>query len=82
MDLKFIQPGKPIQNAFIESFNDKFRGECLNLNWFESIYHAKEVIENLRIKYNTERPNSALKNKTLQMFAKQYQERIREVSQP
>lgn len=82
VELKFIQPGKPIQNAFIESFNDKFRSECLNLNWFESIYHAKEVIESWRIEYNTERPNSALKNKTPEMFAKQYEERLREVSQP
>jgi putative transposase len=82
VELKFIQPGKPIQNAFIESFNDKFRSECLNLNWFESIFHAKEVIECWRIEYNTERPNSALKNKTPEMFAKQYEERLREVSQP
>lgn len=82
VDLKFIQPGKPIQNAFIESFNDKFRSECLNLNWFESIYHAKEVIESWRIEYITERPNSALKNKTPELFAKQYEEILREVSQP
>ncbi len=81
VELKFIQPGKPIQNAFIESFNDKFRSECLNLNWFESIQHAKEVIENWRIEYNTERPNSALKNKTPEMFAKQYEQRLREVAQ-
>lgn len=45
VELKFIQPEKPIQNAFIKSFNDKFRNERLNLNWFESIYHAKEVID-------------------------------------
>ncbi len=82
VELKFIQPGKPIQNAFIESFNDKFRSECLNLNWFESILHAKEIIESWRIEYNTERPNSALKNKTPEMFAKQYEERLREISQP
>ena len=82
VELKFIQPGKPIQNAFIESFNDKFRSECLNLNWFESILHAKEIIESWRIEYNTERPNSALKNKTPEMFAKQYEERLRETSQP
>lgn len=82
VELKFIRPGKSIQNAFIESFNDKFRSECLNLNWFESICHAKEVIESWRIEYNTERPNSALKNRTPEMFAKQYEERLREVSQP
>ncbi len=82
VELKFIQPGKPIQNAFIESFNDKFRGECLNLNWFESIHHAKNMIEDWRIEYNTDRPNSALKNKTPEMFAKQYEERLREATQP
>lgn len=82
VELKFIQPGKPIQNAFIESFNGKFRNECLNLNWFESIFHAKEVIENWRIEYNTDRPNSALKNKTPEMFAKMYEERLREAVQP
>lgn len=82
VELRFIQPGKPIQNAFIESFNDKFRSECLNLNWFESIFHAKEVIENWRVEYNTERPNSALKNKTPELFAKLYEERLREVAQP
>jgi putative transposase len=77
VELRFIQPGKPIQNAFIESFNDKFRSECLNLNWFESILHAKEIIESWRIEYNTERPNSALKNKTPEMFAKMYEEGLR-----
>lgn len=81
VELKFIQPGKPIQNAFIESFNGKFRNECLNLNWFESIFHAKEVIECWRIEYNTDRPNSALKNKTPEMFAKMYEERLREAVQ-
>jgi putative transposase len=82
VELRFIQPGKPIQNAFIESFNDKFRSECLNLNWFESIYHAQEVIEAWRIEYNTDRPNSALKNKTPEMFAKQYEEGLRTQIQP
>jgi putative transposase len=82
VELNFIQPGKPIQNAFIESFNDKFRSECLNLNWFESIFHAKEVIESWRVEYNTDRPNSALKNKTPEMFAKMYEESLREANQP
>ncbi|TSE28412.1 Integrase core domain protein [Tepidimonas charontis] len=39
-----IQPGKPTQNAYIESFNGKFRDECLNENWFESLAQAREVI--------------------------------------
>jgi putative transposase len=78
VELRFIQPGKPIQNAFIESFNGKFRVECLNLNWFESIHHAREIIEQWRIEYNTDRPNSALKNKTPEMFAKMYEEGLGE----
>ncbi len=78
VELRFIHPGKPIQNAFIESFNGKFRVECLNLNWFESIHHAREIIEQWRIEYNTDRPNSALKNKTPEMFAKMYEEGLGE----
>jgi putative transposase len=64
VELKFIQPGKPIQNAFIESFNGRFRDECLNENWFTDLEDAKRTIEAWRIQYNTERPNSALNNET------------------
>ncbi|MBL3566207.1 transposase [Rhodovulum sulfidophilum] len=42
--LRFIEPGKPVQNAFVESFNGKFRDECLNLHWFRSLRHAREEI--------------------------------------
>lgn len=62
--LRFIEPGKPVQNAFIESFNGRFRDECLNQNWFRSIRHAREAIEEWRIHYNTRRPHSALGYKT------------------
>jgi putative transposase len=58
--LHFIQPGKPTQNAFIESFNGRFRNECLNANWFDSLDDAREVIEAWRCDYNAERPHSAL----------------------
>lgn len=58
--LKFIQPGKPFQNAFVESFNGKFRDECLNENWFLTLNHAKNIVENWRIDYNTKRPHSAM----------------------
>ena len=51
--LHFIERGKPTQNAFIESFNGKFRDECLNQNWFVDLRHAREVIENWRADYNT-----------------------------
>jgi len=68
--LNFIQPGKPMQNGFVESFNGKFRDECLNENWFLSLNHAKELIENWRINYNTQRPHSSLNNLTLEEYLK------------
>lgn len=62
--LDFIQPGKPMQNAFIESFNGKFRDECLNENWFVELKEAHKKIEQWRTEYNTERPHSALNYRT------------------
>lgn len=58
--LDFIQPGKPSQNAFAESFNGKFRDECLNQNWFLNMREARELIENWRLDYNNNRPHSSL----------------------
>ena len=58
--LRFIEPGKPVQNAFVESFNGRFRDECLNEHWFRSLRHAREEIAAWRHHYNTERPHSAL----------------------
>lgn len=58
--LDFIRPGKPIENAFAESFNGRLRDECLNDNWFLSLKHAREVIEAWRKDYNTARPHSSL----------------------
>lgn len=58
--LGFIQPGKPTQNAFVESVNGKFRNECLNQYWFRSIEEAKAKIESWRQHYNFERPHSSL----------------------
>jgi len=58
--LKLIQPGKPTQNAFIESFNGKFRDECLNEHWFTSLAHARKVIGAWRRDYNEARPHSSL----------------------
>jgi putative transposase len=60
--LAFIRPGKPTENSFIESFNGRFRDECLNENWFRSIEQARERIEAWRQEYNTERPHSSLGN--------------------
>lgn len=58
--LRFIQPGKPCQNAFVESFNGKFRDACLNEQWFVDLAEARHRIEAWRIHYNTVRPHSAL----------------------
>lgn len=58
--LHFIDPGKPVQNAFIESFNGKFRDECLNQNWHTSLEDARRIIEAWRMDYNTVRPHSSL----------------------
>lgn len=60
VQLHFIRPGKPTENAFIESFNSRLRAECLNANWFDSIAHARELITAWWTDYNTERPHSAL----------------------
>ena len=67
--LSFIRPGKPNENAYIESFNGRFRDECLNEHWFLSLAHARSVIEAWRIEYNTERPHSSLGNRTPEEFA-------------
>lgn len=62
--LHFIAPGKPTQNAFIESFNGRFREECLDQHWFVSLEDARRTIEAWRIEYNTERPHGSLNNRT------------------
>ena len=58
--LVHIQPGKPTQNAFVESFNGKFRDTCLNLHWFRTMYEARERIDDWRTDYNDVRPHSSL----------------------
>jgi putative transposase len=60
--LFFIEPGKPVQNAHIESFNGKLRNECLNMEWFTSLREARQVIEEWRREYNQFRPHSSLGN--------------------
>ena len=60
MRLEFIQPGKPVQNAYIESFNGRLRDECLNANWFTSLTDARKKIEIWRQDYNQQRPHSSL----------------------
>lgn len=67
--LDFIRPGKPNENAFIESFNGRFRDECLNENWFVSLEDVRKTIEEWRIDYNENRPHSSLGNLTPKEFA-------------
>ena len=69
------EPGKPWQNGYNESFNGKFRDECLSAEWFRNLREARAVIETWRIKYNTERTHSSLCDVAPAVYAEQ--ERIR-----
>ena len=69
LDWHYIAPGKPTQNAFIESFNGKLRDECLNENLFGSLGDAKSVLKDWKEDYNHHRPHSSLGNLTPQEFA-------------
>ena len=69
--LRLIEPGKPTQNAYIESFNGRFRDECLNEHWFTSLAHAQVVIETWRREYNEERPKKGLGGLTPAAYARQ-----------
>lgn len=70
VSLRLIEPGKPNQNAYIESFNGRLRDECLNEHWFPNLLHARAVIETWRREYNEERPKKALGGMTPKAFAK------------
>jgi putative transposase len=67
--LQFIEPGKPTQNAFIESFNGRLREECLNANWFLSLADARRKIAAWQRDYNEQRPHSSLGYVPPQVFA-------------
>jgi putative transposase len=69
VELDFIRPGKPTDNALIEAFNGRFRQECLNESWFLSLEDAKEKVEEWRQHYNLERPHGALGNRPPVEFA-------------
>ena len=69
VELDFSRPGKPTDNALIESFNGRLRAECLNENWFLSLDDATEKLEAWRIDYNEHRPHSALGNLAPSEFA-------------
>lgn len=72
LELAYIQPGKPVQNAHLESFNGKLRDECLNVNWFRNLWQARVRIEAWRKDYNSARPDSSLGYKTPDAFRKAY----------
>jgi transposase InsO family protein len=69
--LRLIEPGKPNQNAYVESFNGRLRDECLNEHWFTSLAHARTVIEAWRREYNEERPKKSLGGLAPAQYAKQ-----------
>jgi len=69
--MAFSRPGKPTDNAFVESFNGTFRAECLNAHWFTSLTEAQQIVETWRAEYNESRPHRALGEKTPNEFAKE-----------
>lgn len=70
VSLRLIEPGKPNQNAYVESFNGRLRDECLNEHWFTSLPHARLEIERWRREYNDERPKQGLGGMTPTQYAK------------
>ena len=72
LKLNFIEPGKPQQNAYIESFNGKFRDECSNEHWFVSMDYARKMIEAWCQEYNSERPHSSIGYLTPDQFAAEF----------
>ncbi len=73
--LDFIRPGKPVENAYVESFNGKVRHECLNQHYFKTLEEARNKIEAWRIWYNEFRPHQTLEGLTPAEFTKQWQEK-------
>ena len=69
IELMHIQPGKPMQNGHVESFNGRLRDECLNASWFLNLADAKRKIETWRLEYNADRPHSSLAYRTPAEFA-------------
>ena len=74
-----IEPGKPVQNAFVESFHGKLRDECLNASWFQNLFDARRKIAAWREEYNDERPRSSLGYRTPAAFAASLRSKDQEV---
>jgi len=75
IQLRFIRPGRPVENGFIESFNGRLRDECLNVEWFASLEDARRKLAKFREHYNHERPHSALADRTPAAFAELHREK-------
>jgi putative transposase len=75
VSLQFIRPGKPVENAFIESFNGRLRDECLNQHWFLSLADPMRTIESWRESYNNDRPHRGLHHLTPAEYAEQFKEK-------
>ena len=71
VQIDFSRPGKPTDNAHVESFNGTLRSECLDVHWFATLTEAKQVIEGWRQEYNESRPHRSLGEKTPNEFAKE-----------
>ena len=74
IELVHIEPGKPVQNAHVESFHGKLRDECLNASWFANLFEARRKIAAWRKEYNEERPHSSLGYHTPAAFAREISE--------
>ncbi len=71
IEVMHIEPGKPVQNAHVESFHGKLRDECLNASWFQNLFDARRKIAAWREEYNEERPHSSLGYRTPAAFARE-----------
>lgn len=80
--LAFSRPGKPTDNAYIESFNGRLREECLNVHWFEDLTDARAKLQVWKQEYNEERPHRSLKNLTPLQYKTQWHIQRSEIANP
>jgi putative transposase len=73
VQLRFIQPGKPVQNAYVESFQGRLRDECLNRHWFVGLHDTRQTVEAWRQDYNRARPHSALGYRSPEEFRQAFE---------
>jgi len=82
VQLCFIRSGRPVENGFIESFNGRWRDECLNVEWFGSLAEAQRTLAAWRTHYNHQRPHSALGDRSPASFARQCQSWVERFAPP